>query len=112
MIGATLQFVDETLCEAIDLRGGQRVLDVGLAAPASGFWAARRQKSAKGFFRFQGPGGDLSIANLPICVVGLQLGRQTPGYQLLSMASRRSSRTPRPPRFPRGEERKHESSEP
>ena len=42
MIGTTLQIVGETLCEAVDLRGGQRVLDVAAGNGNATLAAARR----------------------------------------------------------------------
>ena len=33
IIGTTVQIVGETICEAVDLRSGQRVLDVESAQP-------------------------------------------------------------------------------
>jgi ubiquinone/menaquinone biosynthesis C-methylase UbiE len=42
MIGATLQIVGETLCEAIDLRSNQRVLDVAAGNGNATLAAARR----------------------------------------------------------------------
>jgi SAM-dependent methyltransferase len=41
-IGATLSIVGETLCEAVDLRAGQRVLDVAAGAGNAALAAARR----------------------------------------------------------------------
>ena len=43
VVGTTLQIVGESLCEALDLRAGERVLDVA-AVPRS---SASRTKSAK-----------------------------------------------------------------
>src|SRR6267378_6849653 len=42
MIGTTLQIVGETLCEAIDLRSNQRVLDVAAGNGNATLAAARR----------------------------------------------------------------------
>jgi ubiquinone/menaquinone biosynthesis C-methylase UbiE len=42
IIGTTLQIVGETLCEAVDLRGGQRVLDVAAGNGNATLAAARR----------------------------------------------------------------------
>jgi ubiquinone/menaquinone biosynthesis C-methylase UbiE len=42
MIGVRLQIVGETLCEAVDLRGGQRVLDVAAGNGNATLAAARR----------------------------------------------------------------------
>src|SRR5512135_1694758 len=42
MIGTTLQIVGETLCEAVDLRSGQRVLDVAAGNGNATLAAARR----------------------------------------------------------------------
>jgi ubiquinone/menaquinone biosynthesis C-methylase UbiE len=42
MIGTTLQFVGEMLCEAVDLRSGQRVLDVAAGNGNATLAAARR----------------------------------------------------------------------
>ena len=42
MIGTTLQIVGETLCEAVDLRGNQRVLDVAAGNGNATLAAARR----------------------------------------------------------------------
>ena len=42
VIGATLQIVGESLCEAVDLRGGQRVLDVAAGNGNATLAAARR----------------------------------------------------------------------
>lgn len=42
LIGATLQIVGETLCEALDLRAGQRVLDVAAGNGNVSLAAARR----------------------------------------------------------------------
>jgi len=42
VIGTTLQIVGETLCEAVDLRGGQRVLDVAAGNGNATLAAARR----------------------------------------------------------------------
>jgi len=42
MIGTTLQIVGESLCEAVDLRGGQRVLDVAAGNGNATLAAARR----------------------------------------------------------------------
>ena len=43
VVGTTLQIVGETLCEALDLRAGERVLDVaagnGNATLAAGRWS-------------------------------------------------------------------------
>ena len=41
-IGTTLQIVGETLCEAVDLRGGERVLDVAAGNGNASLAAARR----------------------------------------------------------------------
>jgi SAM-dependent methyltransferase len=41
-IGATITIVGETLCEAVDLRAGQRVLDVAAGAGNAALAAARR----------------------------------------------------------------------
>ncbi|RNF33911.1 class I SAM-dependent methyltransferase [Paracoccus methylarcula] len=42
MIGVTLQIVGETLCEAIDLRGGERVIDIAAGNGNASLAAARR----------------------------------------------------------------------
>jgi ubiquinone/menaquinone biosynthesis C-methylase UbiE len=42
MVGTTLQIVGETLCEAVDLRSGQRVLDVAAGNGNATLAAARR----------------------------------------------------------------------
>src|SRR2546428_3875583 len=42
VIGTTLQIVGESLCEALDLRGGQRVLDVAAGNGNASLAAARR----------------------------------------------------------------------
>lgn len=42
IIGSTLQIIGETLCEALDLRGGQRVLDVAAGNGNAALAAARR----------------------------------------------------------------------
>src|SRR2546423_14683869 len=42
VIGTTLQIVGETLCEALDLRAGQRVLDVAAGNGNVSLAAARR----------------------------------------------------------------------
>lgn len=42
VIGITLQIVSETLCESVDLRPGQRVLDVATGNGATALAAARR----------------------------------------------------------------------
>lgn len=42
MVGTTLQIVGEQLCEALDLRGGQRVLDVAAGNGNASLAAARR----------------------------------------------------------------------
>src|SRR6187397_3260127 len=42
VIGTTLQIVGETLCEAIDLRAGERVLDVAAGNGNATLAAARR----------------------------------------------------------------------
>src|SRR5204863_1457810 len=42
VIGTTLQIVGETLCEALDLRAGQRVLDVAAGNGNATLAAARR----------------------------------------------------------------------
>jgi len=42
VIGCTLQIVGETLCEAIDLRAGERVLDVAAGSGNAALAAARR----------------------------------------------------------------------
>lgn len=42
VVGNTLQIVGETLCEAVDLRGGQRVLDVAAGSGNATLAAARR----------------------------------------------------------------------
>jgi ubiquinone/menaquinone biosynthesis C-methylase UbiE len=42
IVGTTLQIVGETLCEAVDLRGGQRVLDVAAGNGNATLAAARR----------------------------------------------------------------------
>src|SRR6476659_2780093 len=42
IIGTTLQIVGETLCEALDLRAGQRVLDVAAGNGNAALAAARR----------------------------------------------------------------------
>lgn len=42
VIGSTLQIVGETLCEAVDLRAGQRVLDVAAGNGNASLAAARR----------------------------------------------------------------------
>src|SRR5690606_41226716 len=41
VIGATLQIVGETLCEAVDLRAGSRVLDVAAGSGNAALAAAR-----------------------------------------------------------------------
>ena len=43
VVGTTLQIVGETLCEALDVRGGQRVLDVAAGNGNGSLAAARRQ---------------------------------------------------------------------
>lgn len=47
VIGTTLQIVGETLCEAVDLRAGERVLDVAAANGNCSLAAARRGASAR-----------------------------------------------------------------
>ena len=42
MVGSTLQIVGERLCEALDLRAGQRVLDVAAGNGNATLAAARR----------------------------------------------------------------------
>ena len=42
VVGTTLQIVGEMLCEAVDLRGGQRVLDVAAGNGNATLAAARR----------------------------------------------------------------------
>src|ERR1700748_2841005 len=42
VIGTTLQIVGETLCEAVDLRAGERVLDVACGNGNASLAAARR----------------------------------------------------------------------
>lgn len=42
VVGTTLQIVGETLCEAVDLRSGERVLDVGGGNSNASLAAARR----------------------------------------------------------------------
>jgi ubiquinone/menaquinone biosynthesis C-methylase UbiE len=42
VVGTTLQIVSEQLCEAVDLRGGQRVLDVASGTGNTAIAAARR----------------------------------------------------------------------
>lgn len=42
VVGSTLQIVGEELCEALDLRGGQRVLDVAAGNGNATLAAARR----------------------------------------------------------------------
>jgi protein-L-isoaspartate O-methyltransferase len=42
VVGTTLQIVGETLCEAVDLRSGQRVLDVAAGNGNATLAAARR----------------------------------------------------------------------
>lgn len=42
VIGVTLQIVGETLCEAIDLRGGERVIDIAAGNGNASLAAARR----------------------------------------------------------------------
>ena len=42
LIGVTIQIVGETICEAMDLRGGQRVLDVAAGNGNAALAAARR----------------------------------------------------------------------
>jgi ubiquinone/menaquinone biosynthesis C-methylase UbiE len=42
VIGTTLQIVAEELCEAVDLRGGQRVLDIATGSGNAAISAARR----------------------------------------------------------------------
>src|SRR5687768_619077 len=42
VIGATLQIVAESLCEAVDLRAGERVLDVAAGTGNAAIAAARR----------------------------------------------------------------------
>src|SRR3954467_6964827 len=42
VVGTTLQIVGETLCEALDLRSGQRVLDVAAGNGNASLAAARR----------------------------------------------------------------------
>src|ERR1700761_8980064 len=42
IVGTTLQIVGETLCEAVDLRAGQRVLDVAAGNGNATLAAARR----------------------------------------------------------------------
>ena len=41
-IGGTLQIVAELLCEAVDLRGGQKVLDIATGTGNAAIAAARR----------------------------------------------------------------------
>jgi 2-polyprenyl-3-methyl-5-hydroxy-6-metoxy-1,4-benzoquinol methylase len=41
-VGTTLQIVGETLCEAVDLRAGERVLDVASGNGNAALAAARR----------------------------------------------------------------------
>jgi SAM-dependent methyltransferase len=48
VIGATLQIVGETLCEAVDLRTGSRVLDVACGSGNAALAAARRFCSVTG----------------------------------------------------------------
>jgi len=47
-VGATLQIVSEQLCEAVDLRAGERVLDVATASGNTALAAARRFAEAVG----------------------------------------------------------------
>src|SRR4051812_4284061 len=42
VVGSTLQIVGELLCEAVDLRGGERVLDVAAGNGNASLAAARR----------------------------------------------------------------------
>jgi 2-polyprenyl-3-methyl-5-hydroxy-6-metoxy-1,4-benzoquinol methylase len=42
VVGTTLQIVGENLCEALDLRSGQRVLDVAAGIGNASLAAARR----------------------------------------------------------------------
>jgi cyclopropane fatty-acyl-phospholipid synthase-like methyltransferase len=42
VVGTTLQIVGETLCEAVDLRAGERVLDVAAGNGNASLAAARR----------------------------------------------------------------------
>ena len=42
VIGTTLQFVGETLCEAVDVQAGERVLDVAAGNGNASLAAARR----------------------------------------------------------------------
>ena len=42
VVGTTLQIVGETLCEAVDLRGNERVLDVAAGNGNASLAAARR----------------------------------------------------------------------
>jgi len=48
VLGSTLQIVSETLCEAVDLRGGQRVLDVATGSGNTAIAAARRDTDVTG----------------------------------------------------------------
>jgi ubiquinone/menaquinone biosynthesis C-methylase UbiE len=48
MIGVTLQIVGESLCEAVDLRAGQRVLDVATGNGMAALAAARRYTEVTG----------------------------------------------------------------
>ncbi len=48
VVGATLQVVSETLCEAVDLRAGSDVLDVACGHGNSALAAARRFCRARG----------------------------------------------------------------
>src|SRR5262249_24771454 len=48
LIGSTLQIVSEVLCESVDLRAGQRVLDVATGNGTTALAAARRYTEVVG----------------------------------------------------------------
>jgi len=64
VLGTTLQIVGEMLCEAVDLRSGERVLDVACGNGNAALAAARRFAEVTGVRPGSGAGGERTLARL------------------------------------------------